>query len=92
MYLPRIAGQFKKDIKRCLRRGYNMTLINTAMELLCKNGTLPPDYFPHPLHGSYAGDWECHIQPDWLMIWYIDTLENAVYFIRTGTHSDLFKK
>jgi mRNA interferase YafQ len=92
VYLPKITGQFKKDIKLCVRRGYDMDLINRAIELLCEKGTLPPDYLSHPLHGNHAGDWECHIQPDWLMIWYINTFENAVYFTRTGTHSDLFKK
>jgi mRNA interferase YafQ len=92
MYLPKITGRFKKDIKICTRRGYDMSLINDAIELLCKNGMLSPDYFPHPLQGDYAGDWECHIQPDWLMIWYINVFENRVYFVRTGTHSDLFKK
>jgi mRNA interferase YafQ len=54
-----------------------------------ENGCLPSEYLPHPLTGTNNDDWECHIKPDWLMIWYVSG--NEIHFVRTGTHSDLFK-
>ena len=67
-----------------------MALMETAIKILCETGTLPLKYSPHPLYGVYKGDWEAHIQPDWLLIWYKDERERIIYFVRTGTHSDLF--
>lgn len=90
MYVPKQISQFKKDFKLCIKRNYNMELIEVAIKILCETGTLPPKYLPHPLSGKYKGDWEAHIEPNWLLIWYIK--EKIIYFVRTGTHSDLFKK
>lgn len=90
MYKVVYTGSFKKDIKRCQKRNLDFSLLKKAVVLLEKNGELPEKYVPHKLTGSYKGFWECHIKPDWLLIWEIDKKTNTLYFVRTGTHSDLF--
>lgn len=67
-----------------------MELINTTFELLAQTGKLPAKYKPHKLRGNYVNHWECHIQPDWLLVWYCDENKKEIQLIRTGTHSDLF--
>jgi mRNA interferase YafQ len=89
MYTAKRTGRFKSDFKLCIKREYNMSLIETAMRILLETGTLPHKYLPHPLKGNYMGFWECHIEPNWLMIWYSN--EDEITFVRTGIHSDLFK-
>ena len=84
------SARFKKDLKRCQKRGLDMRLIYEVMSLLGNTGTLPPAYRPHRLKGNYAGQWECHIQPDWLMIWEQNDNQLTLLFLQTGTHSDLF--
>jgi len=82
--------QFEKDYKICVKRGLKMTLINSTFELLEKTGTLHAKYKSHKLRGNYINHWECHIQPDWLLIWLCDNDKKEIFLIRTGTHSDLF--
>ena len=84
------SKRFEKDMKRCQKRGYDMQLIKDAIELLAKTGALPAEYRPHNQSGQYAGCWECHIQPDWLMIWEQNDTELFLLLTNTGTHSDLF--
>ncbi len=90
MYKIKTTHQFEEDLKRCIKRGYPMDKFRKVIQLLEKNGTLPSLYRPHVLHGDREGQWECHIQPDWLLIWkqYDDELE--LLMLNTGTHSDLF--
>ena len=85
-----ISNQFKKDFRRCIKRGLNMKLITEAMELLKATGTLPDQYRPHKLKSQKVDTWECHIQPDWLMTWQQNDTELTLLFLQTGTHSDLF--
>lgn len=85
-----ISNQFKKDFKRCIKRGLNMRLITDAMDLLEENGALPAEYRPHKLTGDKQGIWECHIQPDWLMTWEQNNDLLTLLFLQTGTHSDIF--
>lgn len=87
-----ISNRFKKDFKRCMKRGLDMTLITTAMDLLAASGTLPEKYEPHKLKGNRKGQWECHIEPDWLMTWEQNNDQLTLLFLETGTHSDLFSK
>ena len=86
------SKRFEKDMKRCQKRGYNMQLIKDAILLLAETGTLPSDYKPHQLHGDRKGQWECHIQPDWLLIWEQRDQELILVMLNTRTHSDLFSK
>lgn len=89
-YTVKISNQFKKDFRRCIKRGLNMQHITDAMDLLADTGTLPAKYRPHRLSGNRQGQWECHIQPDWLMTWEQNDTELILLFLQTGTHSDLF--
>ena len=90
-YRVKTTKRFDKELKRCEKRGYNMQLIFDAMRLLAATGTLPAQYRPHKLSGNLQGQWECHIQPDWLMTWQQNDTELILLFLQTGTHSDLFK-
>ena len=81
---------FKKDYKRIIKRGYDPKLLETVITILAEEKTLPRKYNDHPLSDSYAGHRECHITPDWLLIYKINDRELILYLTRTGTHSDLF--
>ncbi len=67
-----------------------MQLISDAIRLLATNGSLPAQYRPRKLSGNLDGVWECHIQPDWLMMWEQNDSQLTLLFLRTGTLSDLF--
>ena len=90
MYSIDYSKRFMKDMKRCQKRGLNLQLILDAIALLRTTGTLPAQYRPHKLSGDKNGQWECHIEPDWLMIWEQNDTELTLLFLQTGTHSDLF--
>ena len=93
MYELKPTGQFKKDLKLCKKRGYDLQNIVIALEYLRNDGQVPPEYLPHKLEGKgYKGFWECHIEPNWLLVYDIQDTVCLVALVRTGTHSDLFKK
>ena len=81
---------FKRDYKRLAKRGYDLSLLDKAIEILANDGQLPPEYQAHNLSGNYNGFKECHIRPDWLLIYSIDNNVLMLSLSRTGTHSDLF--
>ena len=91
MYELEYSGQFKKDLKRCVMRGCNQQALQVVLDLLQANGELPFNYHPHRLSGRFSHYWECHIQPDWLLIYDVRETIKLVSLVRTGTHSDLFK-
>ena len=82
------TNRFKKDVKLCLKRNYNISLLEVVLLELREKGELPLKYKPHLLSGNKDGLWECHIKSNWLMTWYFD--KNTIVLVRTGTHSDLF--
>ena len=90
-YTVRFSTAFKKSFKRCMRRGYDENSFRQVLKILMEHGKLPSKYKPHILHGDWNGFWECHITPDWLLIWEQNEKELTLYFMDTGTHSDLFK-
>lgn len=90
MYTLKYTGQFKKDLKRCQKRGLNLSLLQKVIEILQETGSLPSEYKPHLLSGQFAGCWECHVKSDWLLIWEQDDKELTLLLLNTGTHSDLF--
>lgn len=90
MYSIDYSNRFKKDVKRCAKRGLNMEALRRVVSLLAETGTLPPEYKSHKLSGNYAGLWECHIEPDWLMVWDQNDTKMKLLFLKTGTHSDIF--
>jgi mRNA interferase YafQ len=81
--------QFRNDLKRQKRRGKDVEELIAAVELLAETGALPPGYRSHQLTGEWKGVWECHIEPDWLLIY--EVTDREVLLIRTGTHADLFE-
>ncbi len=81
---------FKKDYKRIKKRGYNFKLLEDVLSLLVEGELLPQKYRDYPLIGNYAGVRECHIKPDWLLIYKMDDNDLTVIAMRTGSHSDLF--
>lgn len=91
-YTIRFTGEFKRQMKLCQRRGYDMNLLREAIQKLSTDGKLPSEYLPHQLHGNRKGQWECHIQPDWLLVWEQHDTELILVMLNTGTHSDLFDK
>ena len=91
MYTYSVTNQFKKDVKRCIKRGLPMEKLTIAVRLLVESGSLPIQYKPHKLNGYPGGDtWECHLQPDWLLVWHQNNEELTLIMTNTGTHSDLF--
>jgi len=91
MYKLQPTGQFRKDFKLCKKRGYNMDHLQVVLEILSQSGQLPPQYLPHKLHGDYSNYWECHIEPDWLLIYDVADTIRLISLIRTGSHNDLFR-
>lgn len=89
MLRPDYTSQFKKDIKLCEKRIYNIELLKNIIVILLTEGLMPSKYREHLLLGNYSGYKECHILPNWLIIYKVIP-RNRIIFTRTGTHSDLF--
>lgn len=86
----RYSNKFKKDFKTIMKRGYNPQLLQDVLDILCSEQPLPPKYKDHNLSGNYVGHRECHITPDWLLIYKVEQDILTLTLTRTGTHSDLF--
>jgi mRNA interferase YafQ len=84
--------QFRKDYKLLKKRGYNLDLLEEVLQALVEEKPLAQKHRDHALAGNYSGFRECHILPDWLLIYQIDSGMLLLVASRTGTHSDLFKK
>jgi len=84
------TNRFKKDYKQCLNRGMDIGLLDSTIRQLAETGTLPPEYRDHKLSGEWEGFRECHIRPDWLLIYAIQNDVLVLTLARTGSHSDLF--
>ena len=87
----RYHSAFKKDYRRIAKRGYDIRLLENVINTLVMEKPLDPRYRDHELIGNYKGCRECHITPDWLLIYEIIGDELILELMRTGTHSDLFK-
>lgn len=85
-----LSNQFKKDLKLISKRGYNLDLLDSIVEKLANQIPLEARHRDHSLTGNYAGFRECHILPDWLLVYRIEDDEILLFLSRTGTHSDLF--
>ena len=90
MLTIRYSGRFKKDYKTIKKRGYDTRLLEEVLDILSAEESLPLKYRDHALHGDYQGHRECHITPDWLLIYKIKDSQLILELTRTGTHSDLF--
>lgn len=85
------TGQFRRDYKRIKKRGYDTKLLEDIIQTLLEEKPLPLKHRDHALSGNYAGFRECHIQPDWLLIYTIQRNRLILTVSRTGSHSDLFQ-
>jgi mRNA interferase YafQ len=90
MFVLITTKQFEKDYKLCLKRGYKIRELTILFESLEKSGCVPSKYKAHKLSGDFKEHWECHIRPDWLLIWFKNESQKEIVLTRTGTHSDLF--
>ena len=90
MFILKMTGQFKKDLKRIQNNPKKIEHLKTDLLILQETGTLPEEYNPHKLIGDYKGFMECHVENDFLLIWY-DQEENIIKLVRLGSHSELFK-
>lgn len=89
-YQLQSTAQFKKDCRRMKRRGLDLNELNEIIGRLQKGEELPPEKRDHELVGEFAGFRECHIRPDWLLVYYICRTRLVLVCVRTGTHSDIF--
>ena len=91
-YQLKMTGRFKQDVKRCMKRQLPMDELWKVIGKLLNGETLESKYRAHILTGDRRGQWECHIQPDWLLIWEQHEKELVLVMVNTGSHSDLFSK
>jgi len=89
-YEVKFTSHFKKDYKLAQKRGLDMSLLEKVIEMLADGQTLPDNLHDYPLVGNYQGCRECHIMPDWLLIYKLFENILVLELSRTGTHSDLF--
>ena len=87
---PAYTGRFKRDVKTMQKRGKDMQKLKELMELLIEQLPLEPRHRDHSLSGPWNGHRDCHVDPDWVLIYKIVFEENEIRFERTGTHADLF--
>ena len=90
MYKIRFTSTFKKSYKRAKKRGYKMQLLDHVIELLQRGEQLDRKYRAHALAGKLIGFRECHIQPDWLLVYLIEDDVLTLTLVDTGTHADIF--
>ena len=91
-YTVKLTTQFKKDYKLAMKRGLDIVLLEEVITKLAKGITLPEKNRDHALTGNWIGHRECHVLPDWLLIYRIENDVLVLTLSRTGTHSDLFGK
>ena len=90
MYEIKTTTKYEKDLKLMKKRGYDLKLLKEVIDILSKEEELSSKYKDHYLQGDYIGFKECHIKPDWLLVYKIDNNILVLTLSRTGTHSDLF--
>jgi mRNA interferase YafQ len=88
MFKVKQTKRFKKEYRLMGKRGKDMGKIDLVIRFIARGTPLPAEYLEHPLHGPYEGWTECHVEPNWLLVYKFG--EDTVLFDRTGTHSDLF--
>ena len=91
-YTVKPTTQFKKDYKLAIKRGLKISLLEDIITVLAMGESLPDKNKDHALAGNWVGHRECHIQPDWLLVYRIEDDVLVLTLTRTGTHSDLFRK
>ena len=92
LYEIKTYKQYDRDVKLAVRRGLDIEKLLEVVRLLRQDEPLPEKYHNHLLHGDYKGYWECHINPDWLLLYEKDTEIRIISLYCTGTHADIFGK
>ena len=90
MFTPNYQTRFRKDVKLMKKRNMDFETFKVIVNKLLNGEKLDAKYKPHKLSGNYSGFFECHIKPDWLLIYRVDNKVKEITFVRTGSHSDLF--
>jgi mRNA interferase YafQ len=94
IYAIDVTSKFRKSVKRCYSRNLDLDILENVIYTLAQGKPLDSKYLSHPLKGfpsrSNEKVMECHIQPDWLLVWTQNDMELTLLFVNTGTHSDLF--
>jgi mRNA interferase YafQ len=85
-----LSNRFKKDLKQCVKHNLDISKMNVVVEMLLAGKQLPEKYQDYSLTGNWISHRECHIQPDWLLVYHIEDDILVLTLTRTGTHSDLF--
>ncbi len=91
-YKVKFTNQFKKDLKLAKKQNKDLDKLFEVVNILADGGTLDARYRDHDLSGNYKGTRECHIEPDWLLVYEIRDEVLVLMLYRLGTHSELFKK
>ncbi len=91
-YKIEMTSKYLRDLKRARKRRLNEDSLNEVLRMLSEGEPLPYKYRNHKLSGNYEGSWECHIEPDWLLIYQREDVLRIITLQRTGTHSDLLKE
>ena len=89
-YTIHTTKTFDKAYKKCIKRGFPENKFIETINILKEEGALPKTYRPHKLSAKFNFAWECHIAPDWLLIWEQNDIELTLILVATGTHSDIF--
>ena len=84
----KVTGRFKRDLRRVSKQGRNLGMLQKVVDTLVAGDALAEHHRPHRLKGIWKPCWECHIQPDWLLVW--DEDDDCIILIRTGSHAELF--
>lgn len=88
-FKPVATKQFRKDLKRLKKSGYPLEELKQVIDLLANDEVLPDQYYDHPIRGRYQGARECHIGPDWLLMYAKEEKTLILFLLRTGTHRDI---
>ena len=92
IYDVKYTSSFKKSYKLIQKRGYDISALDKVIDMLRQGKKLDAKYKDHVLSGNYAGYRECHINPDWLLVYLFENDTITLTLVNTGTHSDVFKK
>ncbi len=92
IYDVKYTSSFKKSYKLIQKRGYDISALDKVIDMLRQGKKLDAKYKDHVLSGNYAGYRECHIKPDWLLVYLIENDTITLTLVNTGSHSDVFKK
>ena len=90
MYKLLQTNEYKKRLKKLIKNGYDINKMKAVVDLLVEGKPLPPKYKDHPLKGNFVGYRECHVEPDWLLVYKIQNDVLILTLVTTGTHSNLF--